>query len=80
MVYFIEDLWYGSEIYSVELVRTFGGGVLFLLWIKMFYWLRLFGSTAYFIKLILQTVFDLRHFLILVGIIMTAFTTMFYVF
>lgn len=80
MYYFIVDLWYGENVYPATLLRTLGGSVLFLLWIKMFYWLRLFNSTAYFIKLILKTISDLRHFIILITIIMTAFITMFYVF
>jgi hypothetical protein len=77
---FISDLLTGTEVWEVERVRTLGGGVVFLLWIKMFYWLRLFGSTAYFIKLIFQTIFDLRYFFILIAIIMSAFISMFYVF
>ena len=81
MVAFISDLMNPMHNpFPVHLVRTFGGAVVFLLWIKMFYWLRLFGSTAYFIKLILRTIFDLRHFSILIFIIMTAFVTMFFVF
>lgn len=46
----------------------------------MFYWLRLFTQTAYFIKLIMRTIYDLRHFLVLILIIMSSFVTMFFVF
>ena len=28
----------------------------FILWIKMFYWMRLFSMTAYYVKLIVQTI------------------------
>ena len=80
MYYFMVDLYYAKNVYPATLIRTLGGCVLFLLWIKMFYWLRLFNTTAYFIKLILKTISDLRHFIILIVIIMTAFITMFYVF
>lgn len=77
---FMSDLWFERGIFSVTAIRTMGGMVVFLLWIKMFYWLRLFSSTAYFIKLILNTIFDLRNFFILILIIMASFITMFYVF
>jgi hypothetical protein len=40
------------EIYDVQLVRTFGAFACFFMWIKVFYWMRLFSALAYYVKLI----------------------------
>lgn len=77
---FLTDIVTQSEVFKVTKIRTNGGIVLFLLWIKMFYWLRLFGSTASFIKLIIDTIYDLRQFFILIVVIMASFISLFYVF
>ena len=76
----LTDVFKGFTYFSVATIRTNGGIVLFLLWIKMFYWLRLFGPTAAFIKLIINTIFDLRQFFILIVVIMASFVSLFYVF
>lgn len=34
------------------------------MWIKTFYWLRLFTSTSFYIKLISETLNDIKYFLI----------------
>jgi hypothetical protein len=52
---------------------------LMLLWIKMFYWLRLFDKTRYFIKLIVATLKDIQKFFYIIGVIMMAFISIFYV-
>lgn len=36
-----------------------------LLWFKAFYWLRMFHQTSFYIKLIIETISDLKYFLIL---------------
>ena len=45
----------------------------FLMWIKAFYWMRLFGSTSFYIKLIRETLYDIRYFLILFIAILMSF-------
>lgn len=50
-----------------------------LLWIKMFYWLRLFDKTRYFIKLIVATLVDVQKFFYIILVIMMAFISIFYV-
>ena len=43
-----------------------------LLWNKAFYWMRLFSETAFYVKLIIETIIDIRYFLILfIAILMT---------
>jgi hypothetical protein len=49
------------------------------MWIKVFYWMRLFSSLAYYVKLIMQTISDSFPFMIMVAIIISAFANYFYV-
>jgi len=44
----------------------------------MFYWMRLFSLTAYYVKLITQTVIDCGPFLLMVAIIVAAFANFYY--
>ena len=53
--------------------------VCFLLWIKVFYWMRLYSTPAYFISLITKTIYDIRIFTLLVLIITCAFANFFYI-
>lgn len=80
MSQFLVDMITNQAYFKITFVRTCGGMTLFLLWLKMFYWMRLFSETAYFIKLITSTIFDLRYFINIIAIIMAAFITIFYVF
>ena len=44
-----------------------------LMWIKVFYWMRLFTSTSFYVKLIRETLYDIRYFIILFIIILMTF-------
>ena len=68
-----------KEVFSVELLRTFASLSTFFMWIKVFYWMRLFSSFAYYVKLIMQTIADSGLFMVMVGIIMFAFANFFLV-
>ena len=48
------------------------------MWIKVFYWMRLFRSSGYYITLILQTINDIKIFMGLVGLILIAFANVFF--
>lgn len=48
------------------------------MWIKVFYWMRLYSSTAYYVKLITQTLTDVKLFLLLCLIIIIAFACLFH--
>jgi len=41
-----------NESVDIRIVRTFGAFASFWMWIKVFYWMRLFGPLAYYVKLI----------------------------
>lgn len=43
------------------------------MWFKTFYWMRLFAPTAFYVKLIIETVWDIRYFLILFVFILATF-------
>lgn len=43
MGYFSVDMILNVQYFAVTRIRTLGGVTLFLLWIKMFYWMRLFS-------------------------------------
>lgn len=50
-----------------------------LMWIKMFYWMRLFSSTAKYVNLIMCTISDLIFFMIMVLIIILTFANFFFI-
>lgn len=68
-----------NELFKVETVRTFGAFSCFFMWIKVFYWMRLFSSLAYYVKLIQQTISDSLQFMLMVLIIILSFANFFYV-
>jgi len=49
------------------------------MWIKVFYWMRLFESLAKYVNLIQRTIADCLKFMALVLIIIFSFTNFFYV-
>lgn len=73
------DVLSNHTIVSVVWVRSIGALGCWFMWIKLFYWMRLFRSTAYFITLISQTIFDVRIFSMMLAIILCAFANFFFV-
>lgn len=49
------------------------------MWIKVFYWMRLFASLSYYVKLIMQTIADAMPFMTMMTIIIAAFGNYFFV-
>lgn len=66
-----------KQLVNVVTVRTVGSLAMFFLWIKVFYWGRLFKSTAHFITLIVTTCCDIRTFVVMLFIIIGAFANFF---
>jgi len=50
-----------------------------MLWIKLFYWMRIFSTLAYFSSLILRTLYDIFAFGVMINIILFAFANYFYI-
>ena len=60
-------------------MRRLGGFACFFMWIKVFYWMRLFESVAKYVNLIEQTIIDCMWFMILVLIVLFSFNNFFYI-
>ena len=54
-------------------MRTIAPIAVVLIWTKSFYWLRLFSQTSFFVRLITDTLYDIRYFLILFLLILMTF-------
>ena len=68
-----------NEIISIQLIRSLGAFVCFFLWIKVFYWARLFTNLAYYVKLVQDTIIDSQYFIFMVCLIILSFSSYFYV-
>lgn len=68
-----------SKIFvRIQNLRIWGGFACFLLWIKMFQWMRLFQATAHFITLVVEIFRELKTFNFMMLIIMAAFGNFYY--
>lgn len=72
-------VWMEEEYFNINLMHTIGSFSCFFMWIKIFYWMRLFQSLAYYVKLIQQTITDIAGFMLMVVIILTSFGSYLYV-
>lgn len=50
-----------------------------LLALLFFYWMRLSSSMAFYVKMIMETIFDLKQFIVFFGLIITTFSCAFYI-
>jgi hypothetical protein len=57
---------YTAGLVDVHVLRIVAAGASFCLIAKLFDWLRLFDSTSFYIMLLVETIMDIRAFLILV--------------
>ena len=62
-----------DPLISLENLRPIASIASFSLLLKIFDWLRLFESTAFFVRLIQETLYDIRHFTILIVAALTTF-------
>jgi len=60
------------KIHTMRRIGSFAG---FFMFIKVFYWMRLYSYTAKYVRLIMQTIKDCLVFLGLVFVIILAFST-----
>jgi len=67
LMVFILDLMEDKQ----KLLRPVASGTLIIVWVKLFYYLRAYDSTSQLIRMIIETVKDIRYFLfvLLIGII-----------
>lgn len=69
-----------AEVANVvdETEATFNSLATFFMWFKLLYFLRIFSEFSYLIRLIVQVIFDMRHFLAVFFITIVAFGDSFY--
>ena len=68
----------GMIVLDVEFYRTIASISTVFIWIKMIDWLRLFEGTAFFVHLIIETIRDIKNFLIVIAVCYMTFGTSFY--
>ena len=67
------------EIPSIQSRCVLAALISIMMWLKMLEWLRVFDSTAFFIKLILQTMFDILPFFVIFFIFIFMFGSALYI-
>lgn len=68
-----------KPFFEIQTIYSFGSFAVFFMWLKVFYWMRLFSSLAYYVKLIQATLYDSVPFMVMVALIIFAFGNYFYV-
>ena len=76
---FIQDVWSESLIMHENWKKAVFAVCCFLLWIRVYYLMRVFQDTAHFITLISQIITDVKTFSIMLVIIGMAFANFYYV-
>ena len=79
LVMFLIDLVMKETYFTHNFILDIGSWCMFFMWIKVFYWFRLFTTYAKYIKLIIQTITDMRYFFAMVLIIIISFGNFMYV-
>jgi len=62
-----------------KLILIVGGMACFVIWLKLFYYLRIFRPTSAFIKMIIEMLKDIRIFLLIFFIGIFAFANFYYI-
>lgn len=68
-----------TVVFSFADMHTVAAFACFFMWLKVFYWCRLFSSLAYYVKLIQQTIGDSLYFMFMVLVILISFGSFLYV-
>jgi hypothetical protein len=70
---------YDQPILGNPLVKALYAIVCFFLWIKLYYFMGIFRKFAYFVTIIQEIIKELYVFIVMLLILMLAFTNFFYV-
>ena len=57
----------------IKTTRSLAALLVILVWFKAFYWMRLFSATGFYVRLIRETLWDIRYFFILFAFILLTF-------
>ena len=70
---------YDRIYFQREFILSFASWAMLFMWLKVFYWFRLFPSYAYYVRLIMQTLSDAAPFMLLTLLVMLAFANFIFV-
>jgi hypothetical protein len=73
LIMLITDLGLEKVYFTLEIIQIVGAFAVFQMWLKVFYWCRIFSSLAYYVKLILQTLSDAAPFMFMCLIVCIAY-------
>lgn len=59
--------------------NSVGAVAVLLMWMKLFYFLRIFSSTAHLIRMIIEIISDMRYFVLVLMLAVLAFGNSFYI-
>ena len=71
---FLTD-WGSSHKEGQRIIAAFS---IFILWVKLFDWLRLFDSTAFYVSLLKRTLIDISDFMMLFFVALAMFGSVMY--
>jgi len=77
LIMIVGDLIKEQVYFPLEIMQIVGSFGIFMMWLKVFYWCRIFSSLAYYVKLILQTLIDSGAFMFMCLIVCIAFGVFF---
>lgn len=75
----IQDLYLDRKVMEASWKKALYAIACFVMWIKIYYLMRIFSQTAHFITLMARIVEDSKTFMIMLTIILLAFANFFYV-
>ena len=77
----IKNEWFIDTLYDLPYEHVLSTVIVGLTWYKVFYWMKLFNTTAFFINLLGKTFEDVnfKAFFIMIVILILAFSNMVYI-
>ena len=78
-IFVIFSYGYGCDWADERSTRSVAAVASVFLWSKLFYWMRLFDKTSYFIRMIADTFWDIRYFTLLFVAILFTFGNAMYI-
>lgn len=79
MVHIGLDVWWEKEILGNPYAKALYACMCFSAWLKLFYLMGIFTKFAYFVTIIYEIIVELQVFIVMLLILMLAFSNFFYV-
>ena len=80
MVIFYSDAEHLKGPVEVQTMRYLCAGAIALMWFRLIKWMRLFDATAFYSRLLTQTLSDIVNFLLLFLLVLGLFSNVLYIF